>query len=172
MDNNTIRLAGIVNDSVTDGPGIRYALFVQGCPHTCTGCHNPNSLSFSGGYLRDVSSIFNEIKSNPLLTGVTFTGGEPFGQPAPLALLANKIKTIQLEIAIYTGYKYEELEALGNDAKALIALADIIVDGPFEIKRRSLDLRFKGSANQRVINVCQTILNNNVPVMDTSGRWE
>ncbi|MDR0751106.1 MAG: anaerobic ribonucleoside-triphosphate reductase activating protein [Christensenellaceae bacterium] len=169
---NMLRVAGIVNDSVTDGPGIRYSLFLQGCPHACIGCHNPESIPVEGGTLMSVSEIFNAIKQNPLLTGVTFTGGEPLLQAKALNQLAEKIKGLNLELSIYTGFLYEDIQKLGPDATRLISYADIIVDGPFVKNQKSLELKFKGSKNQRVINVKKTLENNNIVVLDSSGRWE
>ncbi|MDR0696939.1 MAG: anaerobic ribonucleoside-triphosphate reductase activating protein [Christensenellaceae bacterium] len=168
----TLKIAGIVNDSVTDGPGIRYSLFLQGCPHSCKGCHNPSSIPLDGGRIATINTIFNDIKANPLLTGVTFSGGEPLLQARPLTSLAKMIKEIGLELAIYTGYVYEDIINLGRYAVELISYADIIIDGPFIENLKSLDLRFKGSKNQRVINVKMTLENNNNPIIDTTKRWE
>ncbi|MEG2259298.1 MAG: 4Fe-4S cluster-binding domain-containing protein, partial [Oscillospiraceae bacterium] len=101
---STLKIAGIVGDSITDGPGIRTAVFVQGCPHKCEGCHNPQSHDFNGGTEMDIDEIFKKIEQNPLLSGVTFSGGEPFCQAGGLAELGKKVKSLGLEIAIYTGY--------------------------------------------------------------------
>lgn len=152
----TIRLFGTIKESITDGPGIRYALFAQGCPHICSGCHNPASHSFTDGYLRDTRDILEEIKQNPLLDGVTFSGGEPFMQAAELAELAGAIHLLGLPILLFSGYTFEELLGYIScrpDWQNLLTKADILIDGRFEQAQRSLDLRFRGSWNQRAINV-------------------
>ena len=165
-----IRIAGIVIDSITDGPGLRAAVFVQGCPHRCDGCHNPETHDFSGGDVTTTEEIFEKIRSNPLLSGVTFTGGEPMCQARALAELADMIKPTGLKIAVYTGYTWEELTAENDpDRIKLLKLADVVIDGPFEVSQRSLDLKFRGSVNQRVINVAQSLKRNKVVVKKSSG---
>ncbi len=166
-----LRLAGLVGDSITDGPGIRTAVFVQGCPHHCPGCPNPQSHDFAGGESGDTDEILEKIKRNPLLSGVTFSGGEPFCQAAPLVELGGQIKALGLELAIYTGYTWEELLAENDsDRMALLRLADTLIDGRFELDGRSLDLKFKGSRNQRVLNVAASFAAGE-PVCETSARW-
>ncbi|NLD87133.1 MAG: anaerobic ribonucleoside-triphosphate reductase activating protein [Clostridiales bacterium] len=154
----TIRLAGFVGDSIVDGPGIRAVVFTQGCPHRCEGCHNPESWDFNGGYDMDTEEIFEKICSNPLCKGVTFSGGEPFCQARELKALAERIKEKKLELAIYTGYTFETLMFMGDkDIEGLISLADVIIDGPFIREKRNLNLRFRGSENQRIIDVKKTL---------------
>lgn len=166
-----LRVAGVVDDSITDGPGIRTAVFVQGCPHRCPGCHNPDSHDFDTGQDRTVDELFAQIQKNPLLTGVTFTGGEPMCQPGPLAELAEKVKELGLEVAVYTGYTWQELIAENDpDRMALLALADTLIDGRFQQDERSLELKFKGSRNQRVIDVPASLKQGNA-VLETSPRW-
>lgn len=148
-----IRLFGTVNDSIVDGPGLRYSVFTQGCLHHCPGCHNPKSHDLEGGYFEDIDKIVNEIKKNPLLDGVTISGGEPFLQPIALIGLATKVKQLGLHLMIYSGYTYEEILRLGENERKLLSLCDVLVDGRFLIEQRSLSLLYKGSANQRVINV-------------------
>ena len=106
---STLRLYGIAAESIVDGPGFRYAIFVQGCPHHCPGCHNPDSHDFSAGYDRTVDSLFEEICADPLLKGVTFSGGEPFCQPAPLTELARLCRQRGLDVLAYSGWTYEQL---------------------------------------------------------------
>ena len=166
-----INIAGLVNDSITDGPGIRYTVFVQGCPHNCKNCHNPQTHSFNAGVLYDVDDIFNEIKNNPLLTGVTFSGGEPLCQSKQLLPLAKKIKESGLELAIYTGFLFEDiLNNKVDGAKELLKLADVLVDGPFVDNLRDYSLKFKGSSNQRIIDLHQSLPLNKV-VLITDERW-
>lgn len=161
-----IRLFGTSNDSIVDGPGIRYAVFVQGCPHNCPDCHNPGSHDFSGGYLKDIDELADEIKSNPLLDGVTFSGGEPFCSAKELCYLADKLK---MHVVCYTGYLFETLIQNANTEnhwRELLDRIDILVDGPFETKNKSYDLLFKGSSNQRIIDVKKSILSNTVILAD------
>ena len=104
-----LRIAGTANDSIVDGPGIRFTIFTQGCPHHCEGCHNPQTHDFSGGKLADTDELLDRIRSNPLLDGVTFSGGEPFCQAEALAELGSRIRSLGLNIVTYTGYTFEEL---------------------------------------------------------------
>lgn len=150
-----LRLFGTIKESIADGPGIRYALFVQGCPHNCPGCHNPSSHSFTDGYLRDTGDILAEIRANPLLDGVTFSGGEPFMQAGELASLAVDVRQLGLNVLVYSGYTFEEL--LAQRARPgwqdLLSQANVLIDGRFEQQERSYDLRFRGSRNQRAIDL-------------------
>ncbi|MCH5324171.1 MAG: anaerobic ribonucleoside-triphosphate reductase activating protein [Eubacterium sp.] len=152
-----IRIAGTVPESIVDGPGIRYTIFTQGCPHHCEGCHNPETHDFNGGRLAETDKIYEHIVKDPLLRGVTYSGGDPFCQPAPLYDLGKKLKeNTKLDIMIYTGYTFEQLLKMAesdSDVKGLLSVADIIVDGKFILSQRSLELKFKGSSNQRIIDV-------------------
>ena len=149
-----LRIAGIVDDSVVDGDGMRLTIFTQGCPHHCTGCHNPNTHSFDGGHDADTDDILAQVKANPLLSGVTFSGGEPFMQPSPLIKLARDIHAQGLDIWSYSGFTLDELLAKHNPAiDALLQEIDVLVDGRYEDSKRDLTLCFRGSSNQRVIDV-------------------
>lgn len=149
-----IRIAGVINDSIVDGRGLRYSVFTQGCPHACPGCHNPQTHSFSGGVLRSVEELFVEFKSNPLLTGITFSGGEPFCQPAPLAELAGLVHSVGKDVTVYTGYTLEKLTAMDDHlVNTLLRETNILIDGPFVEAEKDLSLRFRGSRNQRVIDM-------------------
>ncbi len=155
--NNELRIAGTIQDSIVDGPGIRYVIFTQGCPHNCKGCHNPQTHNFSGGKIADIEQIKMQIKRNPLLYGVTFSGGEPFCQAGALVPIAEAVKAMHKHLMIYTGYLYEELlEMKDSDIRRLLELADILVDGPFLIEKRDLTLQYCGSENQRVIDLAKT----------------
>lgn len=152
----TMRIAGIVRESIVDGPGIRFALFAQGCPHRCKGCHNENTHDFSGGYDCDLAKILAEIDKNPLLSGVTFTGGEPFCQPEPLYKLGLEIKARGLDITAYSGYTLEQLSEMAEKEPfigKLLGIVDYLVDGPFILEERDLTLEFRGSRNQRFIRM-------------------
>ncbi|SHJ59067.1 anaerobic ribonucleoside-triphosphate reductase activating protein [Thermoclostridium caenicola] len=164
-----IRIAGIIRESIVDGPGIRMVVFAQGCRHKCPGCHNPETHSFDGGTLVTVDAIIEQAKRNPLLDGITFSGGEPFEQAEAFAVLAREAKKLNLDIMTYTGYTYEYL--VENAVKHrgwhdLLEESDILVDGRFEMDKRNLLLRFRGSENQRIIDVKRTRAENRIVVLD------
>lgn len=151
-----VRVAGIINESIVDGPGIRMVVFAQGCKHRCKGCHNPHTHSFDDGELIDTDRILNDLKKNPLLDGITLSGGDPFEQAGACAELARKVKDLSLNVITYTGYTYEqllELSAENEGVKALLDNTDLLVDGPFILEQRNLLLKFRGSENQRIIDM-------------------
>ena len=153
-----LKISGVVNDSIVDGPGLRYTIFTQGCPHKCVGCHNPQTHDFNGGYIDTIENLLKDIKSNPLLNGVTFSGGEPFCQAKALSILADEIHKMNLNVVTYTGYTFEYLYNHDNsDYRDLLEKTDILIDGPFMIDLKSLDCKFRGSSNQRIINVQSTL---------------
>ena len=147
-----IRISGIEEESIVDGPGIRMVVFTQGCNHNCQGCHNPESHSFDGGRLIDIEEIIDMVKGNPLLDGITLSGGEPFEQALECSILARKVKELGLNVITYTGYMFEEILA-NDDFKELLLQTDTLIDGKFNIKEKSLMLNFRGSKNQRIIDV-------------------
>ena len=152
-----IRVCGIEPESIVDGPGFRYVLFVQGCPHHCHGCHNPESWAFDAGYDMTVNEVFEDICGRPWLRGVTFSGGEPFEQVPALLDLAKNIKGAGLTLMSYSGYTLEELEARHDKATdELLEMLDILVDGRYDEKLRNLTLVYCGSENQRVIDMKKT----------------
>jgi len=146
------RMAGMINDSIVDGPGLRLSVFAQGCPHHCEGCHNPKTHDFSGGEEKDTAEIAGELSKNPLCAGVTLTGGEPFCQPGPMAEIARAAHALGKNVWAYSGWTFEELQ---KDAEklALLKACDVLVDGPFVLSQRSLALKFRGSRNQRIVDV-------------------
>ena len=155
-----LRIAGIVPASVVDGPGFRYTVFTQGCRHNCRGCHNPQTHDFNGGYYVDTDDLFNEMMSDPLIKGMTFSGGDPFEQPAPLAELAKKARAAGKDIIVYTGYTFEQLLSRAEsdpDTDALLKQTDVLIDGPFVLEKLNLELKFRGSENQRIIDVPRSI---------------
>lgn len=158
----TLRLSGIVRESIVDGNGLRFVVFCQGCPHHCPGCHNPQTHDFSGGKDVPLTRILAEIVKNPLLQGVTFSGGEPFCQAGAFAELARRIKALpgRLDVTVYSGYTYKELARKARtdpDTAALLKAADYLVDGPYQKDQRDLTLRFRGSRNQRYLDLRQTL---------------
>ena len=148
-----IRLYGTVNDSIVDGPGLRYVIFTQGCLHHCPGCHNPDSHAIDGGYIEDTEQCLLEIDQNPLLDGVTLSGGEPFLQATALIHFVQKVKKRHLHVMIYSGYTFEEILELGDEEKKLLSLCDTLVDGKFILSLKSMELLYKGSSNQRIIDI-------------------
>jgi len=148
-----LRISGTVEESVVDGPGLRFVVFTQGCPHHCPGCHNPETHDPRGGHTIDTGDILAQFDENPLLSGITFSGGEPFMQPYPLTVLAKAVKNRGKSVLIYTGYTLERLvEHKSPEVRELLALADTLIDGPYIEALRDLDLTFRGSANQRVLD--------------------
>lgn len=148
-----IKIAGLVPESIVDGPGIRFTVFMQGCPHHCPSCHNPQTHDFSGGEWMDTGEIAAQFSRNPLLKGITLSGGDPFVQPAAAAELARAAHQTGLDVITYTGYTFEELiSGKVKDARLLLEETDILIDGRFEQDKKSLGLRFRGSSNQRAID--------------------
>ena len=163
-------LSGIVSDSIVDGPGIRTTIFSQGCPHHCPGCHNPETWDFGCGTQLPAETILEIVQSNPLCRGVTFSGGEPFAQAAGFARLAVLLKEKGYEVASYSGYTFEELLEGSEDQKQLLASIDILIDGPFLQTEKSLEIAFRGSRNQRILDVPKSLTERKA-VETTSKRW-
>jgi anaerobic ribonucleoside-triphosphate reductase activating protein len=162
-----LRISGIEPESIVDGKGFRYVVFTQGCPRSCPGCQNPQTHPFSGGKVVDIRSLFKEFCENPLLQGITFSGGEPFCQPAPLAELGRRVHERGKDVTSFTGYLYEELRAMHSpDIDALLAQTDVLIDGPFILAERDLSLRFRGSRNQRVIDMNRTRETGKIVLLD------
>ena len=154
-----IRIAGLVPESFVDGDGIRFAIFMQGCLRHCQGCHNPETHSLDGGSLIDTADIIDAFKSNRLLDGITLTGGEPLLQINAACELARAAKNFGLSVWCYTGYNFEELP---TDAAQLLKNVDVLIDGAFIESQRDLDLQFRGSRNQRIIDVKKSCTQNRV----------
>ncbi|MBQ1270930.1 MAG: anaerobic ribonucleoside-triphosphate reductase activating protein [Clostridia bacterium] len=165
-----IRINGIVSESITDGPGIRYTVFTQGCAHNCPGCHNPETHDYNGGSFKSTEEMLEAIRRDPMITGVTLSGGEPFDQADKLLEFAKAVKEMKLELAAYTGYVYEKLLSEGGSRGELLRLLDVVIDGPFIMDQRNLDIRFKGSENQRIIDVPASLSRGEV-VLKEDGRW-
>lgn len=151
-----IRLAGLLPSSLVNGPGIRMVIFAQGCIHNCEGCFNKHTHDFNGGELVDCDTILEKIKKDPFLKGVTFSGGDPFEQPKQFEYLAKEIHKLGLNIWAYTGYTYEELI---NDSIRfpLLKEVDILVDGKFVLSLKSDKCKFRGSTNQRIIDIKKSL---------------
>lgn len=156
-----IRLASSLQpDSIIDGEGIRTVIWTQGCIHNCYGCHNPHTHSFTDGVLIDVEKIKQEIETLEFQDGITLSGGDPMCQPEACLEIAKFCQEKNLNVWCYTGYTFEQLLELGKKRSSIINLLkniDVLVDGKFEIDKRSLDLKFRGSKNQRVIDVKKSL---------------
>lgn len=165
-----LNLSGIVGDSIVDGPGIRTCIFCQGCPHHCEGCHNPETWDFGCGTPMEEETLLEIVRSNPLCRGVTFSGGEPFAQSEGFAKLARLLKEAGYEVASYSGYTFEELLSGSDDQRELLSAIDVLIDGPFLLSERSLELSFRGSRNQRILDVPRSLAEGKA-VEVTSKRW-
>ena len=171
MENTFINVAGFNKNSITDGPGFRFVIFAQGCVHGCKGCHNPETHPFGTGENYSVADLIAMIRKNPMIKGVTFSGGDPFCQPKEFALLGRELKKLGYEICAFTGYLYEALAKDENDDKfSLLKEVDILIDGPFVESEKSMDLKFKGSRNQRTIDVAKSLAEGKAVETD-SPRW-
>jgi len=153
----SLRLAGIIEDSVVDGPGLRFTVFVQGCPHHCEGCHNETTHDFGGGFRADIYKLSEKIIASRIKK-LTFSGGEPFSQAEGLAELARLVEAKQpgTEIITYTGYLYEELmEKARTDSgvRELLSVTDYLVDGKYEQDKKSMNCFYRGSSNQRILDI-------------------
>lgn len=150
-----IRVLDIIEDTMVDGPGFRTSIYCAGCNHQCPGCHNPQSWAFDGGREMSISELMKIITADPF-ANVTFSGGDPMYQAAGFAELARAIHThTNKDIWCYTGFTYESL--IHKDQRALLEQIDVLVDGPFIQKLRDPDLLFRGSSNQRLIDVQKSI---------------
>jgi anaerobic ribonucleoside-triphosphate reductase activating protein len=154
----TLNVAGVVEESIVDGPGIRCAIFAQGCSFDCPGCQNPQTHAFGVGENRSVEELLEIVVRNPLVRGVTFSGGDPFFQAEGFAELSARLKTLGYETAAYTGFRWEDLMSHGSPAqKAFLSHLDILIDGPFVLAQRDLDLRFRGCSAKRIIDVPKSL---------------
>ena len=165
-----LNVSGLVQDSIVDGPGIRTTIFSQGCPHHCPGCHNPETWDFGCGTDVEEERLVEIVRSNPLCRGVTFSGGEPFAQAAGFAKLAKLLKAKGYEVASYTGYTFEELLAGSAEQRQLLETIDVLIDGPFLQAQKSLEIAFRGSKNQRILDVPKSLAAGEA-VETTSKRW-
>lgn len=149
-----LRIAGVIRESIVDGNGLRFVVFTQGCKHNCKGCHNPQTHDLNGGYLIEQEKILAEFFKNPLLKGITLSGGEPFLQAKELIPIAKAVKESGKDVVIYTGYTLEELKKLDDRAiNELLSYCDTLIDGRFVLAERDLTLTFRGSRNQRIIDM-------------------
>lgn len=165
INNDTIRIAGVVKESTVDGPGFRYVVFTQGCPHNCKGCHNPDTHDFKGGKLVSIDKLVEDINKNPLLKGITISGGEPFMQPKQVYNLISKIDKNRHTIMLYTGFLYEDLLEKAKENEYYLKILeniDVLIDGKFVESLKSEEVLFRGSTNQRAIETKNSIQTGNV----------
>ena len=152
----SVRISGLVKQSIVDGPGLRLVVFTQGCPHKCHGCHNPETHDFDGGQEVPISQILAELDANPLLRGLTLSGGEPLWHAAALLPLARQVRERGKDIVCFTGYTLEELFAMSEGDRELyelLGLIDLLIDGRYDQTQRDLTLRLRGSRNQRILDL-------------------
>lgn len=160
-----IRLANIIPESLVNGPRMRRVYFSQGCTHNCPGCFNMETHDFEGGKLYDVAKLAEDVVSNPIIKGITFSGGDPFQQALPFYYLGRIIKRFRPDIDIwaYTGYTFEYLSTYKYpdepeiNKRSLLSIVDTLVDGRFDISKKDENLKFRGSSNQRIIDVKESI---------------
>lgn len=168
-----IRLAAnLQEDSIVDGQGIRTVIWTQGCSHNCPFCHNPSTHDFKGGELVDLDDVASALENLSGQDGVTFSGGDPMFQPKTCSILAKKVHELGMNVWAYTGFTFEELiKSANKDILDFLNEIDVLIDGKFEIEKKSMDLEFRGSSNQRIIDVPKSLerkkvvlynLNNNI----------
>lgn len=161
MNDLKIRIADVVQDSVVDGRGIRMTIFTQGCPHHCVGCHNPHTHDPLGGREVAVAEIIDQMRNNPMLDGITFSGGEPFEQRDALMHIAHAAHQLRLDVWCYTGWTWDEI-VRDPEKRGLLTYIDVLVDGRFILEQRSLCLKWRGSANQRIIDVAESLISDKI----------
>jgi anaerobic ribonucleoside-triphosphate reductase activating protein len=171
----SVRLAGIIEDSIVDGPGLRFVIFAQGCPHKCRGCHNKGTHNFDGGFKADIQKVAAKI-INSHVTKLTFSGGEPFCQACELAKIARlvKVRKLNIDIITYTGYRYEELFSKARmdlGVKELLSVTDYLVDGKYEQNKKSMDCFFRGSSNQRIFDIMRYPDSVNARLIERREDW-
>jgi len=157
-----LRISDVISDSIVDGPGLRMTVFLQGCIHNCKGCHNPSTHKLDGGKIVDTDYILERFFENPLLDGITFSGGEPLLQPKPVSVIAEKVKEKGFNVIVYTGFVWEKLMEDLNYFIDVLKYTDILIDGPFIESLKSYELDFMGSSNQRAIDVSKSLLSGGI----------
>ncbi|MBE6138946.1 MAG: anaerobic ribonucleoside-triphosphate reductase activating protein [Firmicutes bacterium] len=167
-----IRLAAdLQTDSIVDGLGIRTVIWTQGCSHNCYKCHNPQTHDFNGGDLVDIEDVIEELENLSGQDGVTFSGGDPMFQARECSILAKKVQELGMNVWAYTGFTFEELLNKGNkDILDFLSNIDVLIDGKFELDKKSMDLEFRGSSNQRIIDVPKSLESHEVILYNLNKR--
>lgn len=160
-----VRLSGIAYESLVNGPGMRRVFFAQGCRHNCEGCFNPETHDFNGGELMDVKVLIEDVRENPLLKGITFSGGDPMEQADKFICMAKEFKEMGLSIWCYTGYRFENIKKDKVENEFLQCI-DVLVDGKFEERLADENLKYRGSSNQRIIDVKASLESNEVKILN------
>ena len=165
-----IRLAAYLqSDSIVDGEGIRTVIWTQGCPHHCLGCHNPETWSFEDGEEVELEDVYSAIDKLEGQDGITFSGGDPMMQPKACSEIAKYARSKGLNIWSYTGYDYEVLLELSKKKPEIMDFLkelDVLVDGRFVLSRKSYSCIFRGSTNQRIIDVKQSLKKKKAVLVD------
>lgn len=164
LENTKIRIMDIMHSSSVDGTGFRDVLFVNYCPHHCDGCQNPETWDKANGRDVTLKEVFDDLTKS-YLTNVTFSGGEPFEQAENLYILACALKEYGKTIWAYSGYTFEQIMS-DQIKKKLLEMCDVLVDGRFDKNKTELNLRFKGSTNQRIIDVAKSLESGSVILYD------
>ena len=167
-----IRLAAdLQTDSIVDGPGLRAVIWTQGCGHHCKGCQNPQTWDFNGGGLVPIKMVLDAIDELEYQDGITFSGGDPMFQPEACNIIADYAKKKGLNIWVYTGFTYEQILTISKKNPVymeFLSKIDVLVDGRFILEERDLSLLFRGSRNQRLIDVPKTLESGIVTLFDES----
>lgn len=153
MSENTLRVLRIVDGTSVDGPGLRTSIYFAGCPHHCEGCHNPGSWDFDGGTEMTIDQIIDHVNEQDF--NVTLSGGDPLAQIDMLLPLVERLKADGRNIWCYTGYTYEHVCA-DERLRPILEYIDVLVDGPFMLPQRDISLHFRGSSNQRLVDVVRS----------------
>ena len=165
-----VRLAyPIQSDSIVDGEGLRSVIWFQGCKHYCKGCHNPETWNMNQGYEVDIEQLKKEIEELELQDGVTFSGGDPMFQPEALLYLLKVVKENGMNTWVYSGYTFDKLLEIAIEKPIyhdILNNIDVLVDGLFELENKSLNVIFRGSTNQRIIDVKKSIKEGQVCLVD------
>lgn len=166
---DTIRLSGIAYESLVNGPGIRRVFFSQGCKHNCKGCFNQDTHDFNGGEQMVIDDLIKETLNNPIIKGVTFSGGDPFERAEEFSYMAREFKKSGLNIWCYSGYTFEEIiekSKLNKDFRELINNIDVLVDGKFIEEEKDEEIKYRGSRNQRIIDVKKSLETRQVVILN------
>ncbi len=158
-----LRLADeLTHDSIVDGPGLRMVIWTQGCIHNCYKCHNPQTHKLDGGMLVDTEDIIDEMKSLRLHRGITLSGGEPFLQSKQLYEISRVAQLMNLDVWCYTGFQFEDIINKSNPLYfynlRLLENIDVLIDGKFIYNKKEMGLKFRGSSNQRIIDVKRSLI--------------